>query len=461
MAVLPTDFSVSSTRTSPIPNPNTSVSIPVIKGAEDAASVGKPVAKNAQSAATLNVPLVFTGQDFADIAAPSVKASLPNAAISDPVIVDSQAQTNIDTPNLISDEESLNIANPDLINDQTQPSIANPSLVNDQDSAAISAPSVKSSITQPSIANPVLVNDQTQPNIANPVLVNDQTQPNIANPVLVNDQDSASISAPSAITSSVTDLVAPPFPLNHARILYENELFDYSSITSDLGGTPAYAANPNTWQRWNFNGSGYIKFTLPANKDVDTICIGAHNLGSGGYTITPYYRATNGGALTLFDSAKVVTTNNSIMFHVGSEVSAKVIEIYASVGTDDAFIGYMSAGVALQMQRPFFGGHTPITDATVTKFYDSWTESGNIIGRSKRSQGQETTADFKNIDDGWYRNYFQGFKESALTLPYFFAWNLLEYPDDVGLCYTDSDISAPYVGTRALRSISFTLKGAL
>ncbi len=280
-------------------------------------------------------------------------------------------------------------------------------------------------------------------------------------PVIKGAEDAASISAPSAITSSVTDLVAPPFPLNHARILYENELFNYSSITSDLGGTPAYAANPNTWQRWNFNGSGYIKFTLPANKDVDTICIGAHNLGSGGYTITPYYRATNGGALTIFDSAKVVTTNNSIMFHVGSEASVKVIEIYTSAGTDDAFVGYMSAGVALQMQRPFFGGHTPITDATVTKFYDSWTESGNIIGRSKRSQGQETTADFKNIDDGWYRNYFQGFKESALTLPYFFAWNLLEYPDDVGLCYTDSDISSPYVGTRALRSISFTLKGAL
>jgi len=405
MAVLPTDFSVSSTRTSPIPNPDTSVSIPVIKGAEDAASVDKPVAKNAQSAATLNVPLVFTGQDFADIAAPSVKVSI------------------------------------------TQPSIANPSLVNDQ--------------TQPNIANPSLVNDQTQPNIANPVLVNDQTQPNIANPVLVSDQDSASISAPSAITSSVTDLVAPPFPLNHARILYENELFNYSSVVPSTGGTASYAINPNTWQRWTFTatGSDSILITLPASVDVDTICIGAHNLA--GVEIAPFYDTDSSGSFTGFTTPKTPSTNDSVMFHVSSSLSVRRLVLNINGATGEKFIGYISAGVALQMQRPFFGGHTPITDATVTKFYDSWTESGNIIGRSKRSQGQETTADFKNIDDGWYRNYFQGFKESALTLPYFFAWNLLEYPDDVGLCCTDSDISAPYMGTRALRSISFTLKGAL
>lgn len=286
-------------------------------------------------------------------------------------------------------------------------------------------------------------------------------EPPVSSPIIKDPEDAASVSKPSAIITSVTDLVAPPFPLNHARILYDNVLFNYSSITSDLGGTPEYAANPNTWQRWSFNGNGFISFTLPSNQDVDTICIGAHNLSDGGYTITPYYKDSDGGALTIFDAGSVVESNNAIMIHVGNSVSAKVIEIYTSGGSGDAFIGYISAGVALQMQRPFFGGHTPITDATVTKFYDAWTESGNIIGRSKRSQGQETSADFENIDDGWYRNYFQAFKESALTLPYFFAWNLLEYPDDVGLCFTDGDINAPYSGTRALRSISFTMKGAL
>ena len=406
MAVLPTDFSVTSTRSSPIPNPDTTVSIPVIKGAEDAAIVDKPVAKNAQIAATLNVPLLFTGQNFADIAAPSVKTSIADGGINTPV----------------------------LVNDQTQPNIANPSLVN----------------------------DQAQPDIANPVLVNDEAQPDIANPSLVNDQDAASISAPSAITHSVTDLVAPPFPLNHARILYQNKLFNYSSVVPSSGGTASYAINPNTWQRWTFTatGSDSILITLPSNVGVDTICIGAHNLA--GVEIEPFYDIDDApGGFVAFDTAKTPVDNNSIMFHVGSVVSVKRIQINFSGASGDTFIGYISAGVALQMQRPFFGGHTPITDATVTKFYDSWTESGNIIGRSKRSQGQETTADFKNIDDGWYRNYFQGFKESALTLPYFFAWNLLEYPDDVGMCFTDGDISAPYVGTRALRSISFTMKGAL
>lgn len=419
--------------TYPTPNPDTSVSIPVIKDAEDSASVDKPSAKNAQSAATLNVPLVFTGQDFADIDAPSVKTALPDSGINAPVAVNDQSQPDITSPSLISDEAQLNIANP--------------SLVNDQDSVAISTPSAKTSITQPSIANPSLVNDEAQPNIANPVLV--------------SDQDSASISAPSAITSSVTDLVAPPFPLNHARILYENELFNYSSVVPSSGGTASYAINPNTWQRWTFTatGSDSILITLPSNVDVDTICIGAHNLL--GVEIAPFYDADSSGSFTGFTTPKTPSTNDSVMFHVSSSLSVRRLVLNINGATGEKFIGYISAGVSLQMQRPFFSGHTPITDATVTKFYDSWTESGNIIGRSKRSQGQETNADFKNIDDGWYRNYFQGFEKSALTLPYFFAWNLLEYPDDVGLCFTDTDISAPYSGVRNLRSISFPMKGAL
>ena len=436
MAVLPTDFSVTSTRSSPIPNPDTSVSIPVIKGAEDAASVDKPATKNAQSAATLNVPLVFTGQDFADIAAPSVKTSIADGGINTPVIV----------------------------NDIDQPNIANPSLVNDQDSAAIATPSAKISIAQPDIANPSLINDQDDAAISTPSVKTPIAQPSIANPSLVNDQDSASISAPSAITSSVADLVAPPFPLNHARILYDNELFNYSSITASVGNSSASLSTvPNTFQRWSFSGSGTkeIVIVLPSAAQMDSVAICAHNIG--GSTIETDYAATLGGSFSEFAPDKTSSSaNTAIMVHrTSGSVSVRELKIRFSTGAGDFYVGYIMAGVALQMQRPFFGGHTPITDATVTKFYDSWTESGNIIGRSKRSQGQETTADFKNIDDGWYRAYFQDFKESALTLPYAFAWNLLEYPDDVGLCFTDGDISAPYTGTRALRSISFTMKGAL
>ena len=448
MAVLPTDFSVTSTRSSPIPNPDTTVSIPVIKGAEDAAIVDKPVAKNAQIAATLNVPLLFTGQNFADIAAPSVKTSIADGGINTPVLVNDQTQPNI--------------ANPSLVNDQAQPDIANPSLVNDQDSAAIATPSAKISIAQPDIANPSLINDQDDAAISTPSVKTPIAQPSIANPSLVNDQDSASISAPSAITSSVTDLVAPPFPLNHARILYENILSNYSS-TSAIDGDAAtvpFAAVPNTFQRFTFTTTARFEIEMP-REACDTICIGAHNLASGGYTVQAFFKELPADPYSSFSPSVTPSSNASIMFHVPTSVNISGVEIRVTGGAGGGYIGYVAAGVALQMQRPFFGGHTPITDATVTKFYDSWTESGNIIGRSKRSQGQETTADFKNIDDGWYRTYFQDFKESALTLPYFFAWNLLEYPDDVGMCFTDGDISAPYTGTRALRSISFTMKGAL
>ena len=404
MAALPTDFSVTKPAGSPIANPVGPIDVPVKKLPESAVTIPAPSDISAEDTASVGIPSLVAGESFSSVGLP--------------VSVSPVAVPDTDTP---SAKAAVSVAD----------------------------------IGAPTAGSPVAVPDIDTPSSSTPVSVSDIDTPSAKSAVTVSD-----IAAPSALTPNAATATTPPFPLNHARILYDNLLFD-ATVSSDLGGNPSYAGIPNTWQRWEFSGSGYIKFVLPANQDIDTICIGAHNLSSGGYTITPYYRAGLATSLVLFDSATATVTDNSIMFHVGTSVSARVIEIYTSIGTDDAYIGYISAGESLQMQRPFFGGHNPITDATVTKFYDSWTESGNIIGRSKRSQGQETSADWKYIDDTWYRTYFTPFKESALTLPFFFAWNLLEYPDDVGLCYVDKDITSPYQGIRSLRSISFTLKGAL
>lgn len=148
------------------------------------------------------------------------------------------------------------------------------------------------------------------------------------------------------------------------------------------------------------------------------------------------------------------------MYHKTSKVNVRRVRVIVS-GGGDFEVGYISAGTALQMQRPFFNGHQPYTDSDVTEYYSNRTESGEIIGRQIRRKGYETTYEWQNIDDGWYRDNIPEFKEYAKIRPMFIAWNLLEYPKDVAFGETTGDIaSSMQNGTRTKRSgLSFTLKG--
>jgi hypothetical protein len=275
-------------------------------------------------------------------------------------------------------------------------------------------------------------------------------------PVVATAENTPSIARPSALSAKVGTLTAPPFPLNHARILYENTMQSYASIgDSQSTGTAINALKPNTFERWSFTGSNSFQLFLSDGAPVDTICIGGHNFIN--TTVKLYYDMGAGEVLL---ETRAPATNDPIMVHTSTSFNPVSIRVEV-IGVGQLFAAYISAGVSLQMQRPFFNGHTPITDADVTSYYHNKTESGNIIGQAIRSRGYKTNYDWQNLDDSWYRQYIPPFKEAIKSQPFFIAWNLLEYPLDVGFGRVSQDISASMQnGTMIKRGgLSFELLG--
>lgn len=262
----------------------------------------------------------------------------------------------------------------------------------------------------------------------------------------------------SLLTPIAIDPELPPFALNHARILYDSALIGSSSSTSVLGANSSFPLIPNTAQRWTATGNATVSYTMPANSNIDTICVGAHNLSSGNYTVDAYYRDTIGGTLIAFDTI-TPTNDNAIMFHINSAVSARVIEVHITNGAGAVFIGSIYAGVALQMQRPFFVGHTPAVLARKADYFSSMSESGNFIGVEVRRRAIESGASWANLSDAWYRSYFVPFLDSAEVIPFYFAWNLLEHPTDVAYCKNITNVSPSYSGTRDLMTVDIPLVG--
>jgi len=253
----------------------------------------------------------------------------------------------------------------------------------------------------------------------------------------------------------VQDNASAPFALNHARILHNN-LLTGSAATSSGGVNPSYTLLPNTFERFTFTETQTITYVLPVNVSIDTVCLGAHNLGDK-YSVLASYKATTGGTLVSF-GATTPTTDTAIMLHSATTVSVKEL-IITFTGTVDGYVGVVSAGISMQMPRPFFSGHSPLPLSAVTEYSNSTTETGQWVGREIKSRGFETSVSWDNLPSDFVRGDFFAFMQNAKSLPFFFAWNLLLYPNDVGYVSVNEDIKPSLSGRRTYMSVGFDLQG--
>jgi len=259
------------------------------------------------------------------------------------------------------------------------------------------------------------------------------------------------IPAPTLFTANAGTSETPPYPLTHARILYDNLLLT-STVTSTAGTTPNYTLIPNTYQSWLFTGNQSIYFELADNEDIDTICVSAHNLI--GCTVEAAYDDDLVGLYTVFGVAKVVTQNKPLMFHIGTSVNARRLRVSVT-GSGSRQVGSIYAGIALQMQRPFFSGFDRFGDSTT--YSTPMTAGGNIIAREAIRKGYSNTFSFKHLSAGWVETYLTPFLLKAKTTPFVLAWNLDAYPDDVWFGATDSDINPTFMGIRDLYSVEWSM----
>ena len=338
-------------------------------------------------------------------------------------------------------------------------SITDPDALSAVSVGSISTPVSHSTVSGSVISSPVAWSAEAIAGISSPSVLSSVSGASIAAPTAKTPQSTAAISAPAAITATSGTATTPPFPLNHARILYDNLLLNYDSVSVTTGTNGAYALVPNTYKKWTFTGGAEITITLPANVDIDTICVGAHTLGTSLFSVGAEWSGATTGSFTPLTTGKNPTDNTPLMFHyTGGTVSARRIKIVCS-GTGSVGIGYISAGIALQLQRPFFSGHTPITMADRTVYRNNMTDGGELASRSIIRKGFANSVTLDNVDRTWIQDYFLDFKEVSKEYLYFIAWNLLEYPKEVGLCETGGDISLQFSGTRDLMTINWSQTG--
>lgn len=253
-------------------------------------------------------------------------------------------------------------------------------------------------------------------------------------------------------------IIAKPIPTDNPRgtiIGYENLLISASGVT------PPKAIIPNTYERWvDAAGTMTGQFQTGTLVTIDFVAVGAHNLFTAGVSsvlisVTP----TPGSGF--IDVGSVSITNNSpfmLTFDTPLDDVAEV-KIFMDDGTDRE-IGVVYAGIALQMERNIYGGHSPLALSQKTTRRSVETETGNFLSNNIIRKGLAGSFAWQFLDPDWYRENFQPFVESARTKPFFIKWRPDLYGDEVAYAHTTDDITPVNMGGgHKLMSVSINVKG--
>jgi hypothetical protein len=254
---------------------------------------------------------------------------------------------------------------------------------------------------------------------------------------------------------SITGITEPTTSLSNARIGYNNLL------TASTTAEAAAMLIPNTWERYRpTSGAKTVKFQMSAITEIDFVGIAAHNAGTqdGGVSILVSYAATIGGSLVNVENMQFNNANGALMILFDAVTAAEII-IEFNATTSGLELGVIYAGLALEMQRGIYGGHTPIVLNAKTQYQSTMSDSGNFLGRVITREGIESTYNWKHLTPEWYRENFQPFVEKAKTTPAFIKWRPDTY-EDTAFGFTTADISPTNMsGGSRLMEVSFKFRG--
>jgi len=237
-----------------------------------------------------------------------------------------------------------------------------------------------------------------------------------------------------------------------ALILYQNLL------TSNPFVNGAKALTPNTFERWVQIATFTTTFQTGVPVEMDTICIAAHNIASENASVTVSTRPVEGSGSFTDRGSVAPTDNRALMFSFDKTTVSEVrVTVTDSINGE---IGVVYAGIALQMPRNIYGGHSPITLSQKTEYRAVQSESGQILGKDIIRKGLETTFNWQLLDDQFYRDEFQTFVQSARRLPFFIKPRPDFYSDEVAYGEVNQDIQPVNMGGgHRLMSVGFTMTG--
>lgn len=216
---------------------------------------------------------------------------------------------------------------------------------------------------------------------------------------------------------------------------------------------PAAPLNTMTGERWKPTAvPATWEYNHGSAQTVDYAALAGHTLT--GCTIRFEYWS---GAAWVALTPDTAITDNGPLLALFPPVSAAQWRLYIVSGPVPE-IAVIKFGRALQMEVPFYGGHTPIDLGRKTILKSTFSESGEYLGRSRLRVMLGTSFAWQHLTAAWVRANWPTLQKAVETEPFWIAWRPSQY-GEVGYCQTDAVPVPENMGIRDLMSVEMTVRG--
>lgn len=221
------------------------------------------------------------------------------------------------------------------------------------------------------------------------------------------------------------------------------------------GTTNNYAGNGSTLKlleavlhdsvaTWDIETHGF--------NEGDVFCVAGHNLGTGMGRLQFYH----GSPFTNIGAVVSPPDDSPLMFIFEPRVASNWrLRVDRAVLPE---ISVIRVGKALQMPRPIFGGHSPISTSRVSTFRGNETETGEFAGLSRIRSRLQTSFTWQNIDNNWIESNWPEFQKAIEKEAFFVGWRPNAY-HDVGYVRSVGSANPNNMGTRNLMQVTLNVKG--
>jgi hypothetical protein len=260
----------------------------------------------------------------------------------------------------------------------------------------------------------------------------------------------------AASTNRTVDLSAS-FPFTHARIAHSlNWLAGGVAVasTTDAAFFADAPMNSLTYERWKPTAlPATWEYDHTSSQTCDYCCIAAHTMGTNGNSLQVQYWD---GATWVNVTSITAITDDSPVFVMFAPTTAERWRISITSGTVPE-VGVVKFGRALQMQRPLYGGHAPVTYARQTVLRSNYSETGEFLGRTKLRSLLSTTYSWQHLNAAWVRANWGTLQRAIETEPFWIAWRPSTF-GEVAYCQVDAIPIPSNMGIKDYMAVDMTVR---
>jgi hypothetical protein len=257
--------------------------------------------------------------------------------------------------------------------------------------------------------------------------------------------------------------VASGIGADNPRIGYHNIVTadNIAASGSDTDWPVTNLGSPVTYLKWQ--GASTSQHTLTVTPSpaevVNYFGLAGHNLGSGGIAVK-LQQSFNGSTWADLCDEFIPADDYALMVEFADTTASAYYRLVLTPGgVTIPQVAAFNLGRVLRMQRRLYVGFEPPTLNPKTTVSSGRSESGQFLGRVRRSQMLENAAEFKNLTAAWVRTYFKPFQTAAETLPFFFAWRPSTYPTEVGYMWLKDDPALVNEQANGMMAASIKMQG--